>query len=116
MASAVSHWSNCVAGDFGALAGLASPCPGAAVLLCDQLCCCVCGWVRDRGRTGALGAVRELGRMAEVSWQTFRSRWRLRRQEFGVSRAVELCLSPEVFEARRLSSAMHPVRRRMVAQ
>jgi hypothetical protein len=28
----VIQWSNCVAGDFGVLAGLASPCPGAAIL------------------------------------------------------------------------------------
>jgi hypothetical protein len=50
-----SHWSDCVAGDFGALAGLTRPCPGAAILLhawshetlCDQLCCCFCAWVRQ---------------------------------------------------------------------
>jgi hypothetical protein len=50
-----SHWSNCVAGDLGALAVLASPCPGAAILLYtwphetlwDQLCCCFCAWVRQ---------------------------------------------------------------------
>jgi hypothetical protein len=43
----IPHWCNCVAGDFGALTGLASPSPGAAVLLnacpqetlCDQVCC-----------------------------------------------------------------------------
>jgi hypothetical protein len=41
------HWGNCLAGDFGALTGLAIPCPGATILLhawphetlCDQLCC-----------------------------------------------------------------------------
>jgi hypothetical protein len=31
----VSHWSNCVVGDSGVLAGLASPCPDAAILLYD---------------------------------------------------------------------------------
>jgi hypothetical protein len=44
----VPNWSNCVAGDFGALAGLANPCLGATILLhawpheklCDQFRYC----------------------------------------------------------------------------
>jgi hypothetical protein len=51
----VSHWSNCVAGDFGALASLANLYPSAAILLCawphetlcDQLSCCFCAWERQ---------------------------------------------------------------------
>jgi hypothetical protein len=50
-----SHWSDCVAGYLGELAGLASPCPDATILLdawphetlCDQPCCCFCAWVRQ---------------------------------------------------------------------
>jgi hypothetical protein len=51
----ISHRSNCVAGDFGALTGLASPCPGAAIFmydgphktLCDELLCCFGAWVQQ---------------------------------------------------------------------
>jgi hypothetical protein len=51
----VAQWSDCVAGDFGTLAGLASTDPGAAVLLhawpnktlCDQLRRCSGAWMRQ---------------------------------------------------------------------
>jgi hypothetical protein len=47
--------SDSVAGDFGALTGLASPCPGAAILLyawphetlCHQLRCCFGAWLQQ---------------------------------------------------------------------
>jgi hypothetical protein len=51
----VAQWSYCVTEDFGALAGLASMCPGAAILLQawpyktlpDQLRRCFGAWVQQ---------------------------------------------------------------------
>jgi hypothetical protein len=51
----VAQWSKCLAGEFGALAGLASPCPGRAILLhswphktlCDHLRRCFGARVRQ---------------------------------------------------------------------
>jgi hypothetical protein len=40
----------------------------------------------NHGRTGRLGAVRGLGRTAEVSRQTCRSKWKLRCREFAACR------------------------------
>jgi hypothetical protein len=53
--SEVSQRSDCMARDFGELAGLASLCPVATILLdswpdealCDQLCCCFRAGVRQ---------------------------------------------------------------------
>jgi hypothetical protein len=110
-----------VAGDFGTLAGLASPCPGATILLhawphealCDQSCCLMpsCLSETNHGRAGRLGAVRGLGLTAEASRQTCRSKWKLRRREFAASRPVLPCQTPAVLEARLLFPAMRLVRR-----
>jgi hypothetical protein len=54
-----------------------------------------CPGATDRGRTGTLGAVRELGRTAEVSRKVCRSRWRRWCREFVASLTAGL----SVFDA-----------------
>jgi hypothetical protein len=109
----VSHWSNCD-GNLWSAGRPDKPVPRCAnpsVRLATRNAVqpvsllLLCLGATDRGRTETLGAVSELGRTAEISLQTCRSRWKLRRREFGASRAVEPRLSPEVFEARRRSVA-----------
>jgi hypothetical protein len=69
----VAQWSNCVAGDFGAQAGLTSRYPGAAILLRAWSYKTVynpfrrCFVATDHGRIGTLGAVEVLESTAEFS-------------------------------------------------
>jgi hypothetical protein len=65
----------------------------------------------DRGRTGTLGAVVELERMAEVSRQRYRTRRTPWYRGLVVSRAAGRWLTPGVFGARRRCPAMRSVRR-----
>jgi hypothetical protein len=81
----VSHWSNCVARDFGALVGLASPCPGTVIILyaCphETLSASLLLWclgAKDRRRTGTLWSRKGAG--------TYR--WRPWCREFVASRAT----------------------------
>jgi hypothetical protein len=118
----VAQWSYCVAGDFGALAGLTSTCPGAANLLHawphktlgENLRCCF--GATDHGRKGTLGAAGDLERTVEISQQMCRSRWRPWCRGLVVSLAVGRWLTPGVFGARRRRSAMRPVLLMMVSQ
>jgi hypothetical protein len=92
--SKVAQWRYCMAGDFGALAGLASTCKGAAILR-DQLRRCFgarCPGATDRGRTGTLGAVGDLELTVRISRQTCRSR-----RGLVVSPAVVRLLTSGVF-------------------
>jgi hypothetical protein len=85
------------------LAGLVSPFPGAAILLhtwphktlCVQFHLCFGVWMRHHGWTGTLGAVEELERAAEISQQTYRSRWRPWCRELVVSLATGRWLTQE---------------------
>jgi hypothetical protein len=121
----VAQWSYCMAGDFGALAGLASTCSGAAILLhawphkksalpASPFLWCL--GTTDRGRTGTLRAIGDLERTVEVSWQTCHSRWRLWCRGSVVSRAIGRWLTPGVFGARRRRPAKRPGRHTMVVQ
>jgi hypothetical protein len=66
-------------------------------------------------RKRAAGRVKSPIGVTEVSRQTCRSRWRLRRRELSTSRDVEPYLTPEVFEARRCSPVMRAACRKMAA-
>jgi hypothetical protein len=123
----VAQWSNCVAGDFGAPAGLTNLCPGSAIILyvwphktlCDQLRHCFVAWVRQivDGLEHIYDvSIVELERTVEISRQTCRNTWRSWCRDLVASRAAGRCSTAEVFGARRRCSAMWPVLRRMVAQ
>jgi hypothetical protein len=108
-----------VAVDFGALAGLTEPCPGAAVFLhaCphktlrDQFSRCLRAWVTGRARSGTPAAAEVLGCTAEVfRWQC-RSRARRWCQESGFSPAVEPFAFAGVPGVRRQRLMLRPVRR-----
>jgi hypothetical protein len=115
-----------MAGDFGALAGLASTCTGAATLLnagphktlCNQLRCCFGAWVRQivDGTEHLGGAEGKLERTVEISRQRYRSRWRPWCRGLVAPLVAGRWLTPGVFGARHRCPAMRLVRRKMVAQ
>jgi hypothetical protein len=108
----VSHWNDC--GGIPWSAGR----PDKPVPRCDNPSGCLatrnvvrpaallplCLGETDRGRTGTLEALRDLRRTAEVSLQTCRCIWRLRRREFAASRSIVPYLTPAVLEVRRRPS------------
>jgi hypothetical protein len=66
--------------------------------------------------TGIFGDVEELERMAKVSVQTCHGRWKTWCRKLVASRATELWLTPELFEARYRCPALRPVCLRIVAK
>jgi hypothetical protein len=105
----ISQEGSCVAVDFRALAGLASPCPRSEILLYawphgilrDQLYRLpLCLGAIDCGLTGTLVVVMARECTAEVFRQRYHSTWRPWCREFVASEAIGRCSIAEVFEAR----------------
>jgi hypothetical protein len=107
-----------------ALTGLVNPprCSSPSVRLATQNAVCQispllwCLGATDHGRTGTLGIVEELERVAEISQQTYHSRWRPWCQGLIVSLATGRLVDSGVFGACHRCPAMLPVHSRMEVQ
>jgi hypothetical protein len=107
----VTQWSHRVTVVFGALGGLTSACPSAAIppharpyeSLWTSFAVALVPGCYSYGRTGTLGAVGDLERTVEVSRQKCSSRWRPWCREFVVSPAVG-----EVVDPRSVRSSLSP--------